>query len=190
MGTFKALRPLLAAGGLSIDWPLVAVGVQTGLAAAAAYFSSMNVALQILVIVVGLHLLATLALVFSPKSDKGIRGFLQDVVAKGIAVALVAFLGSRPELQFTWGDQSVSFGALIGFFIILSEVIGFGHDMEQLGTRIFPKFLMNLMENTKDGIDNGKAVSVLSQFSRRMEGTKEVVTKSTTVVTEQPEEKK
>lgn len=161
---------------------------QSGIAAILSYFASMNLALLLLVVSMGAHLGSSfLVVVFTP-TEKGIKSFLKDLLVRALALAVVTILGSRPELEYTIAGQPVSAAAFIGFFIILSEVIGFGHDMEDLGMQIIPKFAMNWFQNAKDGMNSGEAITMLTSFSKRTSGGVEVVNKSTTVVTTKPPE--
>lgn len=187
MTTMKVLRSLIVTFVPAVDWPLLAVGAQSGTAIVIAYFSSMNLALQLLLSVIGLHLLSSLIVVVAIPGGKGVKEYFTDIATRGIAIILVATLGSRPELELRLWDHPVSAAALIGGFIIFSEVIEFDHDMEMLGMRVLPLWVRALFQNAKDGMDNGGSVSILTSLSRRSKDGVEVVSKTETVVTEKPE---
>lgn len=168
---------------------LIATAIpQSAVALGLAYFSSMNLALQVLVAAVAAHLASSLAVVLTVPDGKGVREFFRDALSRAIAIAAVGYLGTIPGLEFNVFGKSLSGGALVGFFIIVSEVIEFEHDMEKMGMRVFPKFLMTLIENAKDQLNSGESVTMLTSFFKSKKDGVETVTKSTTVVTTKPPE--
>ncbi len=182
----KALRPIVAAFLPSIDWPWIFVVFQGLFASAFSYYASMNQALQWLVASIGFHLMTSLACVCFIPGQRGTRHFKQDVVVKGLAVAITAYLGSQPGLQMDVKGVSVSLGAFVAGGYIIGECLGIAQDMNDLKMPL-PKIVKLILERAKEGVDNvalsDTIISAITSFTQRTDGNTKVISKTETVVT-------
>lgn len=195
MGSLKALRPILGLALPTMNLPAAALWLQLGSTWIIGAYESMNVVLRWMLWGIGADLLTGLLCawfvtkVFSPSF------MARGVLVKGFCFAIVVFLAKQPELQFDVdfpgvGKMSTSVGQLLGVYFLTGEWASAMKNFDTLGAP-FPKWfsaILRQVHSSVDNIDASQAVSMFTSFTKRTDGNMEVVSKSTTVVTEKAPE--
>jgi phage-related holin len=168
---------------------LLLQGLSTWIIAA---YESMNVVLRWMLWGIGADLFtgilcaAFITKVFSPSF------MARGVLVKGTCFAIVVFLAKQPELQIEFKGIQTSVGQLLGVYFLTGEWASALKNLDTLGAP-FPKWMSAILQQVHSSVDNidaSKAVSMFTSFTKRTEGNVEVVSKSTTVVTEKAEDPK